>query len=437
MMSVEQFADRAIGWLPGARRIAALKDRLASFVDQGAQGAGNVVITAILARGLGGEHFASIGLMLGVYYFVYGFQRTNVVLPFIVSAAADQSAGRSLDDWWRINLIWIALITATLGLATAAGLLLAPNVGWVVHALEYATAVTPPMLLAEFGRRWLYQAHRPVTVGLSSVLYFVVGIGVALISFKVKSGWIGALAWIAAGFCVFAVARLALPPGPASWRSAVGRWLEHSRFAAWQSACHIPYAFYNASVVILIGLFGGPVAAAAYTATRTLTNPAISMVSAVDSLDKPRAALALVTDGIRGLNHSIRRTRRLLAVITGGYLAIIVLFPDLMLRLAFGHAYEGRGLEVRILAAAFFLMCMNQPSETLLIVLREGVLMFVIRMMTMIAAVAGFWWGSRLGGVLGCAWALLGVQAFNLIGLRIGEHLAERRGLAAYQADSR
>ena len=65
-------------------------------------------------------------------------------------------------------------------------------------------------------------------------------------------------------------------------------------------------------------MFGGPTAVAAFTAARTLTNPAISMVTAVDSLDKPRGARGLAKDGLPGLRKSVSQTRRLLAIITGG-----------------------------------------------------------------------------------------------------------------------
>ena len=437
MTGVERIADHVIQRLPGGARIALVKDRLASFADQGVQGVANIAITAILARGLGHAQFASIGVMLGLYYFVAGFHRANVVLPFIVSAPVDQKRGRSLQEWWRINLLWVFMITLMLALvADIAPLVVGQGGDWAVRALEFAAVTTAPLLLAEFGRRWLYQAHMPVTVAVTSVIYAVVGVGLALVSFKVKSGWIGVAAWSAAGLASFAAARFALPPGHASWRAAALRWFEHSRFGAWQSVSHIPFAVYNPSVVVLIGLFGGVPAAAAYTATRTLFSPALSLVNAVDSLDKPRAARALASHGVDGLNDSIRRTRRLLTLLTGAYLGLIVLFPDVVLHLAFGHAYDGRGLEVRVLAGAFFLMCLNQPSETLLIVLREGGLMVVIRVMTAIVAIAGLWWGNRVGGVIGSAVALTAIQAFNLVILRIGEYLAERRGRNAFQSDA-
>ena len=436
MAAVERIADKLIRRLPGGARIALVTDRLASFADQGVQGVANIVITAILARGLGKAQFASIGVMLGAYYFVVGFHRANVVLPFIVSAPEDEKNGRSLDEWWRINLLWVLMITLALALMADLAPLVSPGSDWITNALEFATVTTPPLLLAEFGRRWLYQARMPVTVALTSVIYAVVGAGIALASFKIKSGWMGVAAWSAAGLAAFAAARFALPPGHSTWRGAATRWLEHARFGGWQSVSHIPFAVYNPSVVVLIGLFGGAPAAAAYTATRTLFSPALAAVTAVDSLDKPRAARALAAHGVDGLNDSIRRTRRLLTLITGGYMGLIVLFPDAVLHLAFGHAYDGRGLEVRVLAAAFFLMCLNQPSETLLIVLRESVLMILIRVVTAVAAIGGLWWGSRVGGVIGCAVALSAVQAFNLVILRIGEHVAERRERNAFRPDA-
>jgi O-antigen/teichoic acid export membrane protein len=151
----------------------------------------------------------------------------------------------------------------------------------------------------------------------------------------------------------------------------------------------------------------------------------------VDSLDKPRAARALASDGMRGLRQSIGRTRLFLAMVTGGYLGLIILFAGPALHLAFGKAYMGHALEVRILALAFYLICLNQPSETFLIVLRESKLMFIIRSLTAAASVAALWWGSKVAGVTGCATALFAVQLLNLANLRIGEYVAERRYAAS------
>lgn len=173
-------------------------------------------------------------------------------------------------------------------------------------------------------------------------------------------------------------------------------WWSVRQFAFWQALTNIPYAVYNSSVTVIIGMFGGAVAAAGFTVARTLTNPAISMMTAVDSLDKPRAARALQADGLPGLSRSVRRTRRLLMLLCGAYLGVLALVADPVITWAFGGLYDDQVDEVRVLAAAFFLICLNQPSETFLIVLRDSKLLLGTRIAAA-AAIATLAFGSRYG----------------------------------------
>ena len=311
-----------------------------------------------------------------------------------------------------------------------------PAIAWMVRAMAYAALISPALLFAEFSRRWLYQARMPATAALSSVAYAVGGVAIACLSLRFKTGWVGAAAWAGAGSAAFLVSVICLPPGRAHWREGWRRWWAHRHFAAWQSACHMPFAVYNSAVVILVGVFGGPVAAATFTATRTLTNPANSVVTAVDQLDKPRAARALLSHGLPGLRSSVARTRRLLALVTGLYLGLIAVFAGPVMRLAFGDRYDGHVTDVRILAATFFLIGLNQPSETFLIVLRDSRLMLAIRMITAGAAALGLWWGSRVAGVTGCAVALFLLQLLNLANLRIAEIVAGRRWRPVIKGDA-
>jgi O-antigen/teichoic acid export membrane protein len=163
-----------------------------------------------------------------------------------------------------------------------------------------------------------------------------------------------------------------------------------------------------------------------FTAARTLTNPAVSIVSAVDSVDKPRAARALAIGGMAGLRQAVGRTRLFLVVVTGAYLGLVACAAQPLLDLAFHHRYSGITLEVRVLAAAIFLFCLNQPSETMLIMLRASATMFATRSATAVLTVGLLIAGSG-AGVTGMALGIALAQAANLVFLMVGAHLAERR----------
>ncbi|MDE0879243.1 MAG: hypothetical protein OSB00_11365 [Sphingomonas bacterium] len=430
MSNLDALVDTVVRRLPGGARIASFQTRAASFAEQGLQGAANLLVNVILARNLTQSGFATIGLLLGIHYFVLGLHRTTLVLPFILDASGSESEAIAAErHWWWANLMLIGAIAAFLALVCVIAAFAMPGEGlrWAREAIGLAVVVTPSLLLFEFGRRVLYQRRLPVTAAVASAVYLVLNLGSAwLLTHLDRSALAGGMAWVVAGLGGWTIATLAAPPGPPQLRTALRSWWQHRSFAFWQGMTTLPYAVYNSSVSVVIGIFGGPAAVAGFAAARTLTNPAISMVTAVDSLDKPRAARALAANGIAGLANSVGRTRKLLVILCGGYLGLLVLAADPILDLAFGNIYAEHVNEVRILAVAFFLICMNQPSETFVIVLRQSKLLLVTRIFAATVAIIALAIGARYG-LMGTAIALLATHALNLTSLRFAERAAARR----------
>jgi O-antigen/teichoic acid export membrane protein len=91
----------------------------------------------------------------------------------------------------------------------------------------------------------------------------------------------------------------------------------------------------------------------------------------------------------------------------------------------FKQQYVGIEAEVRLLCLAFFLFCLNQPSESLLIVLRESEALFLTRLLTALVTLAALAVALPYGPP-GMAVAIAASQATNLCFLR----LAERRVVA-------
>lgn len=408
--------------------------RLFSLIDQGAQGVANILATAALGRALPNEQFGAIGLAIGIYYFVAGFHRSAVVLPYITEHAPElnaKAARQYHSDWWWFNVV-VALGLAA-GLVGIAGLLWVaarwhPQMALGIEPLLLGAMITPPLLFAEHVRRWLYKIGKPNAAAFVALLYALCLVaGAIILPYFHPGAFSGALVWLAAGMAATLAALIGLRPRGLSIARSLDCFHRHRRFAVWLSLTIIPYVFYSsATVVILIGLLDGALAAAVFTAARTLTNPAVSIVSAVDSIDKPRAAHALATQGIAGLRHSVQRTRLLLIVVTGGYLALVALGAQPLLDLAFHHRYSDITQEVRLLALATFLFCLNQPSETMLIVLRASATMFATRTATAIVTIILLVAGSG-HGVIGMAVGIAVAQAANLLFLFGAAHWAEQR----------
>jgi O-antigen/teichoic acid export membrane protein len=408
--------------------------RLYALADQGAQGLANLVAISVLGRHLPTGQFGAVGMAMGLYYVVAGFHRSAVILPYITEHGSDDRAYHS--DWWWLNVLFGAGLTAIL-LGLAGGLALGtewwPQAIWGVMPLALGALMTLPLLCAEHLRRWLYKRERADLVALVSGIYAVALVGAAWMLPQWRGDALGgALAWALAGSVATLLPlvwlRPAWPDWPASWNCLA----RHRRFASWLALTIVPYMVYSsATVVVFIGLFNGPLAAAVFTAGRTLTNPAISMVSAVDSIDKPRAARAFAEQGLVGLRRSVRQTRWLLGAGTGGFLAGVALFAEPLLELAFHGAYRGIEPEVRWLALAFFLFCLNQPSETLLIVMRASATMFVTRSVTALVTLGLLVAGAPYG-VSGMAIGLALAQGVNLLALLVAERwVAGRQGMVA------
>jgi O-antigen/teichoic acid export membrane protein len=408
--------------------------RLYALADQGFQGLGSIAATAILGRSLSQEQFGAVGVAIGAYYFVAGFHRSAIILPYLTEHRPHDDTTderRYHADWWWLSVA--ASVALAIGLVAIAGVVAAVSGPhqWLVLPLLLGAGVTLPMLAAEFGRRWLYKIERADLAAIQSAIFFCALLGGAAAAGRFHpDARAGIAAWGVAATLSSLLFLPLLRPGSPSWQRANALFAPHARFAGWLSLNIFPYTVYStATVVLVIGVLLGPAAAAVFTAARTLTNPAVSIVSAIDSTDKPRATRALGERGIAGLGASIGDTRRTLIMMTGGYLLLIALFAGPLLNLVFHGQYPGIEREVQLLCLAFFLFCLNQPSETLLIVLRESRRLFVTRLGTAIVTLVALVVAIP-HGVPGMAIAIAVSQLANIVFLG----LAERRALAEHRA---
>lgn len=408
--------------------------RFYALADQGSTGVANIVALALLGRALPVGQFGAIGMMIGLHFFVAGFHRSAIVLPFTTDhhgAGDPLAAAREDVGWWWLGLssaILLSIAIALVGFGVGLAGVVLPSWRWLAQPLLLAGMVSPAMLAWEFARRWLYKIERADMVAVGACAYFIGLILVAWLAGRhAMSAFAGALAWMLASVAALIVVLPTLRPGPPD-RAIMGRIFRNHRIdAAWLAATNLPYSVYSsATVVVVIGLLFGSVAAAVFSAVRTLTNPAMSIVTAIDSLDKPRAARAFAERGMGGLGSVVHRSRRSIFVATGLYLGLVSIFAGPLVAFVFKGQYSGLEQEVRLLALGFFLFGLNLPSETMLIVLRAGRTMLVVRTITAVATILALAIGSA-HGISGMAIAFAVTQAANFMLLRGIEANAERK----------
>ena len=130
-----------------------------------------------------------------------------------------------------------------------------------------------------------------------------------------------------------------------------------------------------------------------------------------------------------GLQRAITRTRALIALTTGAYLGAVALWADQLATLVYNEHYTNVTVEVRLLALAFFLAGLNQPSETRLIVLKAGRAMLIVRSITALFAIVSLAVASSWG-VAGMAIAVAGIQMLNLLLLWLAERRVVFQGIS-------
>lgn len=400
--------------------------RLCALADQAFQGIGSIASTALLGRSLALHEFGAMGIAIGAYYFAAGFHRSAIILPYITEhrPAGDREQDRSYhSDWWWLSVAGSVVLAVALVAIAALLPLMSAELRWLVKPLMLGSAITLPLAAAEFGRRWLYKLGRADLAAVASAVFFATLVtGSLLVARWNPTAPSGLAAWFVAGCAATGVALLAGRIRRPHWQASLAALRPHRNFATWLSLNIIPYTVYStATVVILVGALFGPHAAALFTAARTLTNPAVSITSAIDSIDKPRAARSLAQEGLTGLRRTVGSTRLLIMGMTGAYLAVIAIGAEPILGLVFKQQYVGIESEVRLLCLAFFLFCLNQPSETFLIVLRKSGTLFLTRLATAIVTLIALAIALPYGAP-GMAMAIAASQIANL-GLLL---LAER-----------
>jgi O-antigen/teichoic acid export membrane protein len=271
-------------------RAAGLADQaLASLVTFGQ--------TLVYARTLAADEFGLFAMALAAALVAQILQRTVVVLPMIVAQSEHQHT--AVHAWWRINagvMGLTMLAVASIGLVAYGG---GHGAGVVGPLCAAGGVALPSILVYEFVRRTLYMQQRKAAVLRMSAIHFALqAVGVATVVWIGGGAWTAMAVMAAAGGAAAVVGAFRLDLTRAPDAPSAGALLRRYRTdMGWSLAAAVPYVGFNTALPVLLGLLSGPAVAGVFTATRLLLAPITTLISAVDSVDKPRAARCLRDDG--------------------------------------------------------------------------------------------------------------------------------------------
>lgn len=397
--------------------------RLAGLVDQGAYSLASFVQTALYARLLSPDEFGLFAMVLSTVLLTQTLQRCVVVLPMVVSLADRDRAG--IRGWFSVNGIVLAAALVVLLAGAGAMQLLGLGSGRIstVQLLGLAALALPTVFLYEFVRRALYVEAQHGHVPLQAATYLLLQIGGTLVvGYLFGTALAAVLSLALANLAGAAVGALALnwrrKPDEAGARELLARYRSDM---GWSLAAAAPYAGYNTAMPLLVGLLAGPASAGLFSATRLLLAPVTTLIAAVDSVDKPKAARGLRDGGVAGLRRSLRGTWRSLLLAGGPYLVLAGIFHSQIVLAVLGSKVAAGAGAAWLWLLVGLLMMLGQPLETGLLVLRRARWYFWSRLFAVIASALALWFAiaplGHSGGIVAvlAGWLVSAVFAVALL----------------------
>jgi O-antigen/teichoic acid export membrane protein len=360
-----------------------LSDRAAALIEQALVSGANFVAFVFFARTLDAAAWGSFGFAYALLLFVQGFQRALVTIPMIpFSAAAGWDASRI--TWARTSTL-LVLAAVVLPLL-AAGVVALAGGGWLLQALLMAALMAPCVFAHEFARRAAVQERRFGTLAGMGAAYAAVMVLAALVVPPSPSvAWTPALAFAASAalsaLLYRGVARLPLLPRPGRPGQGAGPGGAESypQFAAWATASHLGYSGYNFGVQAILAVLAGPAALGVFHACRTLVQPVAVLTTAMDGIDKPRAAAALQRGGWPAMRAALVQQQGRVALPALPFLALVALAAEPILHLLYADVYAGQQAAVWAWCAVTLGAMLAQPVESGLYVARRTRQLFFAR----------------------------------------------------------
>ena len=352
---------------------------IAALYDQGVQSALNFLAVLLMVRavdrgsdtlGTAADDVPDFVLTIAALQVVMAVHRSLVVLPFIMTQSRDDSESDA-GGWWVLNLGFVVVSAAVLAgvwmlLASVPSLAAFERVGW------FSLVLCPAVVAYEFGRRWMYQIERYAFSNLAATLMGLgYASGIAVTSFS-GGGAAATVYGYATGSAVAALVLAGFFLGHLRWSHHTWRDLRPLLPAqGWHLLSSLANMSYTTALPLLIPFFGSKEVAGTYGAIRQLVNPVLTARTALDSVEKPKAAKALGRDGVPAMQRVLRQMRTRLLALGGPALLVMALFGPAVLDW-YGKRYDGTYPVLLASIGAVLMILVAQPYESRLVLTRNS-----------------------------------------------------------------
>lgn len=361
--------------------LRAASTRFATIGDQFLIALTNFGLTVAIGRAYGAGELAAYGIGLSIGLIVQGLQRHAITIPLMLHPATWVRERKAAIAGEQMLVLLPGLLAGLLALFTAQFW----RSDFLFLVILSSAACLLVYLQLEFARAFLTKAGKPVLLLAGAAAYASIA---AALSVAALQGLIGyqTLVVSIAGTMLFHAAITVAVSGGVALREG-GRLLaaDMKRYGGWALAGTGTYAGYNHVPLLILGAVAAPIHAAVFVAARSLLQPLQILLRGLDVADK-NAFAELRSD--QPAPRFILRLVILYATVGIAAGAIFAFSSEWLLALAYGDKFAGNGGAVAAWAAAYVLLSVSMPLESLVYAQKRFAAYFAIRAIASLVAIA-------------------------------------------------
>ncbi|WP_405978519.1 hypothetical protein [Streptomyces sp. NBC_00158] len=367
---------------------------VSSVLDQAASSATNILVLVLAARLSSASGFAAFSMVYVAFSVLLGLNMSYVGQTVVLEK------GEGLGRVCRSSVLFTAAASAAAGLVlAAAGLAVPGDAGWALLALGL---VLPPVLVQD-GLRYCFSALRVPERALAadSLRLVCVVAALAVQPQGVSAGRL-VLVWGLSALPALGLGLWLLRPFVRGGRGDLRPYLRRGHLG---QRFVVEFAVGNGSsqlAVLGLGAFATPLAVGALRGASTLFGPLNVLFNSAGAFGPPVVGRA---SGKRGVVRLTLLAGAVLAVLGGGWAAVLYALPDRLGRELLGDTWPAAAALLPATGAQYAVMGLGTCALLTLRVLRPKATLS-LQVVFSLLSVALLLGGYAVWGVAGAAWGL-------------------------------
>ncbi|GLX20488.1 hypothetical protein [Streptomyces lavendulae] len=367
---------------------------VSSVLDQAASSATNILVLVLAARLSSASGFAAFSMVYVAFSVLLGLNMAYVGQTVVLEK------GAGLGRVCRSSVLFTAAAAAAAGLVlAAAGLAVPGDAGWALLAL----GLVLPAVLVQDGLRYCFSALRvPERALAADALRLVCVVAALAVQPQGVSAGRLVLVWGLSALPALAAGLWLLRPFVRGVRADLGPYLRRGHLGR---RFVVEFAVGNGSsqlAVLGLGAFATPLAVGALRGASTLFGPLNVLFNSANAFGPPVVGRA---SGKRGVVRLTLLTGAVLAVLGGGWAAVLYVLPDRLGRQLLGDTWPAAAALLPATGAQYAVMGLGTCALLTLRVL-EPKATLSLQVVFSLLSVALLLGGYAGWGVTGAAWGL-------------------------------